>query len=133
MKSENSSINYNIETTHSNKGMKNFKEDSLINLKRKKKFESKQIKNFVPVLKPKKALLKPLPLQLNPEPFEKQKFNIFSCGKKYQDSENSSIDSNDFDDIMSSSEDSSFDYCSSKKVDIETFKKDHSTSFINHL
>ena len=130
MKSEISSINDNIETTHSNKRMKNFKEDSLIHLKRKKKFESKikQIKNFVPILKPKKSLLKPLPLQLNPEPFEKIKFHIISCGKKYKESENSSIDSNDFDEILSSSEDSSFDYCSSKKVEIETFKKDYSTS-----
>jgi hypothetical protein len=83
MKSEISSINDNIETTHSNKRMKNFKEDSLIHLKRKKKFEStiKQIKNFVPILKPKKSFLKPLPLQLNPEPFEKIKFHIISCGK----------------------------------------------------
>lgn len=46
-----------------------FKEDDLFPLKEEKirKISSNPIKNFVPVLKPKKAFIRPPPLQLNPK------------------------------------------------------------------
>lgn len=126
MKSEVSSINDNMEIIQSAKRNKNFKEDSELLSKKNTKIELniKKIKNFVPVLKPKKSLIKPSPLQLSPESFKKMKLNIIAGCKKFKESENISLDSSDYDDILSS-EDSYFS--SSKTDEIETLKKDYST------
>ena len=126
MKSEVSSINDNMEIIQSAKRNKNFKKDSELLSKKNTKIELniKKIKNFVPVLKPKKSLIKPSPLQLNPESFKKMKLNIIAGCKKFKESENISLDSSDYDDILSS-EDSYFS--SSKTDEIETLKKDYST------
>ena len=126
MNSEVSSINDNMEIIQSAKRNKNFKEDSEFLSKKNTKIELniKKIKNFVPVLKPKKSLIKPSPLQLNPESFKKVKLNIIAGCKKFKESENISLDSSDYDDILSS-EDSYFS--SSKTDEIETLKKDYST------
>lgn len=131
MKSEISTLNTIRQKFNSTQILKPFKEDDLINSNKKKtdKLNQNSIKNFVPVIKPKKALIKPTPLQLNPEPFHKKtKLQIILCNKKYKESQNISFDSYDYDEI-SSSYDS--DYSSSEEInekEIEKLNKDYSTS-----
>jgi len=91
MKSKIPTLNIVRQKMYSTKILKCFKEDNLINSNKKKtdKLNIHFIKNFVPVIKPKKALIKPTPFQLNPEPLHKKtKLQIILCNKKYKESQN---------------------------------------------
>ena len=64
--------------------MKPYKEDQLIQAqsRKPKKSSSYPIKNFVPVIRPKKAYRKPSPFQLNPDSFDQKESNKKNSPKK---------------------------------------------------
>ena len=130
MKSKIPTLNTVRRKIYSTKILKRFKEDDLINSNKKKtdKVNKNFIKNFVPVIKPKKALIKPTPLQLNPEPLHKKtKFQIILYNKKYKESKNISFDSYDYDDISSSIDSEFFSSEEINEKEIEKLNKDYST------
>ena len=130
MKSKIPTLNTVRRKIYSTKILKRFKEDDLINSNKKKtdKLNINFIKNFVPVIKPKKALIKPTPLQLNPEPLHKKtKFQIILYNKKYKESQNISFDSYDYDDISSSIDSEFFSSEEINEKEIEKLNIDYST------
>ena len=64
--------------------MKPYKEDQFIQpqSKKPKKDSLYPIKNFVPVIRPKKAFRRPSPLQLNPDSFEESESHKKNLTKK---------------------------------------------------
>ena len=130
MKSKIPTLNTVRQKIYSTKILKRFKEDDLIysNKKKTDKLNINFIKNFVPVIKPKKALIKPTPFQLNPEPLHKKtKLQIILCNKKYKESQNISFDSYDYDDISSSIDSEFFSSEEINEKEIEKLNKDYST------
>lgn len=93
------------------------KESNLININ--------QIKNFVPIIKPKKAHIRPTPFQLNPE--EPLKKITLLCNKKFKESFNNSCKYLDEDDLASSNSDLSSTEKESKN-ETENLQKDFSSN-----
>ena len=73
-----------IKNNHFNHFMKPYKEDQLIQSqsRKPKKVSLYPIKNFVPVIRPKKAFRKPSPFQLNPDSFDQNESHKKNSPKK---------------------------------------------------